>query len=89
MIKEIIRYFPLELSKEINSLKCEEKIKEIRIRADRKVCIIYHSTEVFLKYVAHINDLLNILVNISKNSIYAIQNDINNGFVVIQRTDIE
>ena len=29
-------------------------------------------------------DLLDILVNISKNSIYAIQNDINNGFVVIR-----
>lgn len=85
MLSEITKYFPLELSKEISSLSCDEKIKEIRIRADRKVCIIYHSIEIFLKYVAHVSDLLNILVNISKNSIYAIQNDINNGFVVIQR----
>lgn len=29
-------------------------------------------------------DLLDILVNISRNSIYAIQNDINSGFVVIK-----
>ena len=33
--------------------------------------------------MSHLKDMLDILVKVSKNSIYAIQNDINNGFVVI------
>lgn len=84
MLNEVIRYFPQELAKEINSLNVSDKIKEIRIRAYKRVIVIFHNTEVILNYVPKIDDLLNILVNISKNSIYAIQNDINSGFVVIQ-----
>jgi len=83
MINEIIKYFPYELKEQILNLVCNEKIREIRIRVSKKVCVITNSLEIILNYIPSLQDVLNILVNISKNSIYAIQNDINNGFIVI------
>lgn len=83
MINEILKYLPKELSSEILNMNISEKIKELRIRANKPVCIITQNLEIFTNYIPGINDLLNILINISKNSIYAIQNDINNGFIII------
>lgn len=83
MIDEIIKYFPNNLCNIIKNLSSNKKIKEIRLRAKRKVAIIFHDMEYFIDYTPEINEMLEILINVSKNSIYAIQNDINNGFVVI------
>ena len=83
MIENVLKYFPVELKRQILNTKVNDNLKEIRIRAYQKVCLEYYNLEVFLEYVSTTTDILNILVNISKNSIYAIQNDINNGFVVV------
>lgn len=83
MIENVLKYFPAELQRQILNTKVNDNLKEIRIRAYQKVCLEYYNLEVFLEYVSTTTDILNILVNISKNSIYAIQNDINNGFVVV------
>lgn len=83
MITDITKYLPYELSNEILKTNVSDEIREIRIRQKNKVCLVTNNFEVFLQYIPSVEDLLNILINISKNSIYAIQNDINNGFVVI------
>lgn len=83
MIENVLKYFPVELQRQILNTKVNDNLKEIRIRAYQKVCLEYYNLEVFLEYVSTTTDILNILLNISKNSIYAIQNDINNGFVVV------
>lgn len=83
MLNEILRVLPDKLAYQINSIGTTEYITEIRLRAGRKVVVVISSTEMFLDYIIELRDLLDILIKVSRNSIYAIQNDINNGFVVI------
>lgn len=84
MINEILKVLPYSIAKEISNVGGTDGITEIRLRAGRRGIVLLSNVEVFMQYTVTIKDLLDILVNISKNSIYAIQNDINNGFVVIQ-----
>ena len=80
-MKEILKILPEKLVKEIRHL---DNITEIRVRANNK-CIVYSDLlEVITEYIPDIQDILDILVKISSNSIYAIQNDINQGFVIIK-----
>lgn len=84
MINEILKVLPYSIAKEISNIGGTDGITEIRLRAGRRGIVVLSNVEVVMQYTVTIKDLLDILVNISKNSIYAIQNDINNGFVVIQ-----
>lgn len=84
MINEILKVLPYSIAKEISNTGGTDAITEIRLRGGRRGIVVLSNVEVFMQYTVTIKDLLDILVNISKNSIYAIQNDINNGFVVIQ-----
>ena len=84
MLEEIIKVLPFPISKEISNIGSRDGITEIRLRVGKRGVIISSGVEILLGYVITIKDLLDVLVNISKNSIYAIQNDINNGFVVIK-----
>lgn len=84
MLEEIIKILPIQLGQEIKKVGGSSSITEIRLRAGKKSVIIVSNMEIFLTYNVTIHDLLDILVKISKNSIYAIQNEINNGFVVIR-----
>lgn len=84
MLDEILKVLPITLYKEIKSIGGNTNINEIRLRVGKKVIIITSNVEIPLEYVVTLQDLLEILVKVSKNSIYAIQNEINNGFVVIR-----
>lgn len=84
MLDEILKILPEKISNEILNIGSNSQITEIRLRVNRRIIVITSNVEVFLSYIVCLNDLLDILVKISKNSLYAIQNDINNGFVVIK-----
>lgn len=84
MLDEILKILPEKISNEILNIGSNSQITEIRLRVNKRVIVITSNVEVFLSYIVSLNDLLDILVKISKNSLYAIQNDINNGFVVIK-----
>lgn len=84
MLKEILSILPLSLSEEISRVGTNTGINEIRLRVSRRVIVVTSNVEIMLNYVVSLKDLLDILVRISKNSIYAIQNDINSGFVTIR-----
>lgn len=84
MIDEILRILPSYISNEIIKLNCSQNITEIRLRTKCKVIIICGKNEMVLNCIITPKIILDILLNVSKNSIYAIQNDINNGFVVIR-----
>lgn len=62
----------------------QKNITEIRLRTNSNVIVITQNIEVILNTIATKNMILEILLKVSKNSIYAIQNDINNGFVIIR-----
>lgn len=84
MIDEILKILPSYISNEIIKLNCSQNITEIRLRTKCKVIIICGKNEIVLSCIITPKAILDILLNVSKNSIYAIQNDINNGFVVIR-----
>ena len=86
MQTEIKRILPENISKEIENIGGNDGITEIRLRVGKRGVVISSNVEVFLNSVVTLQELLDILVRVSKNSIYAIQNDINNGFVVPRRT---
>ena len=85
MQTEIKRILPENISKEIENIGGNDAITEIRLRVGKRGVVISSNVEVFLNSVVTLQELLDILVRVSKNSIYAIQNDINNGFVVVPR----
>lgn len=83
MLDEILKVLPTRISNEVIKIGTDSGITEIRLRVNKRVIVITSKIEVFLESVVTLQDLLEILVKVSKNSLYAIQNDINNGFVVI------
>lgn len=84
MIEEILKVLPKYISNEIIRLNCTQSITEIRLRARCKVILRCINNEIVLDCIVTTNSILETLLNVSKNSIYAIQNDINNGFVIIR-----
>ncbi|MDD3303737.1 MAG: stage III sporulation protein AA [Clostridia bacterium] len=84
MIEEIFKFLPDSIANELRNVGSTDGINEVRLRVNKRVIVITSKIEVFLSYVVTLHDLLEILVRVSKNSIYAIQNDINNGFVVVK-----
>lgn len=84
MIDEILKVLPNYISNEIIKLNCSQNITEIRLRTKSKIIIVCGKNEIILDCIVTPKIILEILLNVSKNSIYAIQNDINNGFVVIR-----
>ena len=84
MIDEILKVLPKYISNEILRLNCSQNITEIRLRTKCKVILKCINNEIVLDCIATTNAILDVLLNVSKNSIYAIQNDINNGFVIIR-----
>ncbi|MDD2376744.1 MAG: stage III sporulation protein AA [Clostridia bacterium] len=83
-MENVLNVLPSSIKSEIQSIGSSGTLNEIRLRVGRK-CIIYISNkEIVLEYIVVLKDLLDILVKASSNSIYAIQNDINQGFVTIK-----
>ena len=84
MIEEILKVLPKYISSEIVRINCAQNITEIRLRSRSKAILRCINTEIVLECIVTTKAILEVLLNISKNSIYAIQNDINNGFVIIR-----
>lgn len=81
---EILRYMPSNICVVLKEYTNTQGINEIRLRTGKKLILRFNSKEIITEYVVSKEDILNILLGISKNSIYSIQNDINNGFLTIK-----
>lgn len=83
MLEEIYKVLPISMLEKIKKIGSTTNITEIRLRVGRNILLVISDVEVEVDYIVSLKDMLDILVKVSKNSIYAIQNEINNGFVVI------
>ncbi|MEG1705010.1 MAG: stage III sporulation protein AA [Clostridia bacterium] len=84
-MEEVLNVLPIGIKKILSNISSSNSfLTEIRLRVNRKVIIYIAGKEIILDYITTLKDLLDILVNVSSNSIYAIQNDINQGFVTIK-----
>lgn len=83
MLDEIYKVLPFSILEKVKKVGTTSNITEIRLRVGKNVILVCSNIEIQIEQVVTLKDILDILIKVSKNSIYAIQNEINNGFVVI------
>ena len=84
VIDNVTKVLPVSISNIINSLEDKRKITEIRLRVGFNVRVYFGKCEIELDQLVTKQDLLKILNNISSNSIYSVQQDINKGYITIE-----
>ncbi len=83
-LRDIVIYFNQNIRDEILKSGGSKNITEIRLRAGRKIIIRFGKLEQVLSSIIRVEDILEILVCMSKHSLYSVQNDINKGFITIK-----
>ena len=83
-MEEILKYMPSNMALSVKKYLGNQGINEIRLRSENHLILRFTTKEIVTDYIVSKEDILNILLSISKNSIYSIQNDINNGFLTIK-----
>lgn len=82
-INNILRCFPLELSKKIDRILSSDNVninllEEIRIRVNKPVILKVGQGEFIIDYITSAEEIVNILSSICDNSIYTYQEQICN-----------
>lgn len=88
-INNILRCFPIKVSKKIEDYIISENIninllEEIRIRINRPILLKIGLLENKIDYIVKSEEILEILQHICDNSIYSYQNQICNGYITMQ-----
>lgn len=83
MIEDVLKILSDDISSTLKNVQNKEKITEIRLRVGTKLRVYMGRIEQEFNLNICKQHLLKILNNISSNSIYSVQNDINKGFVTI------
>ena len=83
---EILNYFPNYIREKFIHIpeKEWENVKEIRIRNGKPIIISSFNKEIVIDYIASSEDILRLVENFSENSLYKVQNEINEGFITIK-----
>ena len=79
-LENILRVLPREIAFVIE----QDKIEEIRLRANQRLILKYIDKEVLTEYIVSTKDLLSCLQIFCDNSIYSYQSQICNGFITLQ-----
>ncbi len=82
-MEEILKVIPIKLKESIENTCNLDKITELRLRNNRAAIVYESDAEKVINYVMKKEDFNLILASISKNSIYAIEKDIKQGFVTM------
>lgn len=83
---EILQYFPMKIKEKIKEKLREsgQALEEIRIRVNCPIILKFNNMEEKIETVITNNDTREILQYVCENSIYAYQNEINNGYITIK-----
>lgn len=84
MDENILKILPMDIRRNIEALDLTLDITEIRLRVGKNIYIRCGTKEKMIPEKVNSQMLITILKNISNSSIYAIQNDINSGFLTIK-----
>ena len=82
----MLSYFPNYIKEKFSEVSNEEwkKAKEIRIRNNRPIIVSGFDSEKIIDYEVKTEDILRLVENFSDNSLYKVQNEINEGFITIK-----
>lgn len=88
-IRNILRCFPMRVSKKIDDFFLSENInlnllEEIRIRINRPILLKIGQEEKKIEHIVTSEEILETLQHICDNSIYSYQNQICNGYITMQ-----
>ena len=83
-MKNVLKILPEKIKEKILKYSCTENITEIRLRNSKYMYIYYGIKEVKTNIKIEKQDLITILKNVSLNSIYSVQQDLNNGYITIE-----
>ena len=83
-MQKVLKNLPLNIREKLIQISDLEKVTEIRLRVGKNIIMYQGLKEQVVSYEVLKEDLTSILKNISSNSIYSVQQDINNGFVTIE-----
>lgn len=83
VIEHITNILPIDISDKLIQLENKAKITEIRLRVDSNLRVYFGKLEKEFNIRITKEHLFKIISNISSNSIYSVQNDINKGFITI------
>ena len=84
VIENVTKILPIEIKNILVGLENQNEITEIRLRVGKVLRIYFGKHEKEFNVIIGKTDLLKILSNISSNSIYSVQNDINKGYITIE-----
>jgi len=79
--EEILAYFPCELK---IPEEMETQIQEIRVRLGQVISLKCFNHEYLTENLVDEKMILNLLENFTNNSVYAVQTEINSGFITIK-----
>ena len=82
-MKYVLEILPEEIRKKVVCLGNLDRITELRFRLGKNMCIRYGLEEVVTDCIVEKQMLLQILKNVSSNSIYTIQDGLNQGFITV------
>lgn len=83
MIDDVIKILPDKIKERLKRIRNINELTEIRLRTGKEIILYFKSIEMVLDINVVKEDLINILKNISSNSIYSVQNDLNKGYITI------
>lgn len=79
--EQILDYFPIELD---IPEELENNVQEIRVRLGQAISFRSYCHEFKTNIIANENIILKLLENFTNNSVYAVQSEINSGFITIK-----
>ena len=82
----VLEYLPITLRKEIisNIGTEEDKIEEIRLRSNKRLCLKIGQETMLTEYIVSQQELLQTFEKICENSIYSYRRQICEGFITIR-----
>lgn len=88
-IKEVLKYFPVNIynliDETINKNEIiETELREIRIRANRPIILKLRNVDILIEYRVTSGEILQIVEKLCNNSIYAYKNQICEGFITVR-----
>lgn len=83
-MEQIFKILPHHITDIINIyISNIEKITEIRIRINKCIYVYLGLVEKKIEYISTYQDIMTVIKNVSMNSIYSVQQDINAGYILV------
>ena len=81
-MEQIFKILPINIRELLSKVNLEN-ITEIRLRVGKNIYVYKGNEEIKINYIVNLTDLITIIKNVSSNSIYSVQQDINSGFILV------